>query len=106
MWNASLNSPGCRCGISRSAPTGTRRSPFPAEAPQGRRRVRVLVVGGGGREHALCWRLSQNPMVDRLFAAPGNAGIGEVGTLGPIRTSDVQGIADLAERESIDLTVV
>jgi phosphoribosylamine--glycine ligase len=68
--------------------------------------VRVLVVGGGGREHALCWRLSQNPIVDRLFAAPGNAGIGEVATLVPVAASNVQGIADLAEREAIDLTVV
>jgi phosphoribosylamine--glycine ligase len=68
--------------------------------------VRVLVVGGGGREHALCWRLSQNPSVDRLFAVPGNAGIAEVATLVSIPVADVQAIAEFAERESIDLTVV
>jgi phosphoribosylamine--glycine ligase len=68
--------------------------------------VRVLVVGGGGREHALCWRLSQSSEVDRLYAAPGNAGIAEVATVAPIAADDVVGIADLAERESIDLTVV
>ena len=68
--------------------------------------MRVLVVGGGGREHALCWRLSQNPAVDRLFAAPGNAGMAEVATLVPVAAADVGAIAEFAERESIDLTVV
>jgi phosphoribosylamine---glycine ligase len=68
--------------------------------------VRVLVVGGGGREHALCWKLSQSDAVDRLYAAPGNAGIAEVATLLPISASDVAGIVDFAERERVDLTVV
>jgi phosphoribosylamine--glycine ligase len=68
--------------------------------------VRVLVVGGGGREHALCWKLSQSDGVDRLYCAPGNAGIAELATLLPISASDVAGIADFAERESVDLTVV
>jgi phosphoribosylamine---glycine ligase len=68
--------------------------------------VRILVVGGGGREHALCWRLSQNPSVDRLFAAPGNAGIAEVATLLAMPADDVNSIAEFVERESIDLTVV
>jgi phosphoribosylamine---glycine ligase len=68
--------------------------------------VRVLVVGGGGREHALCWRLAQNPEVDRLYAAPGNAGIAELATLAPVSAADVPGIAEFAERESIDFTVV
>ena len=43
--------------------------------------MRILIVGGGGREHALCWRLGQSASVDRLYAAPGNAGIGELATL-------------------------
>jgi phosphoribosylamine--glycine ligase len=68
--------------------------------------MRVLVVGGGGREHALCWKLSQNPMMDRLYAAPGNAGIAELATLVPVSAGDVTGIVEFAERESIDLTVV
>jgi phosphoribosylamine--glycine ligase len=68
--------------------------------------VRVLVVGGGGREHAICWRLAQNPAVDRLYAAPGNAGIAELATLVPISAGDVDGLVEFAERESIDLTVV
>ena len=68
--------------------------------------MRVLVVGGGGREHALCDGLSQNPAIDRLYAAPGNAGIGQLATLVSIAAGDVQGLVDFAERESIDLTVV
>jgi len=68
--------------------------------------MRVLVVGQGGREHALVDRLARNPTVDRLFAAPGNAGVAELATCVPVASTDVQGLADLAERESIDLTVV
>jgi phosphoribosylamine---glycine ligase len=68
--------------------------------------VRILVVGGGGREHALCWRLAQNPAVDRVYAAPGNAGIAELATLVPVSAADVQGIVEFAERESVDFTVV
>jgi phosphoribosylamine--glycine ligase len=68
--------------------------------------MRVLVVGGGGREHALCWKLSQSAVVDRLFAAPGNGGIAEIATLVPVSAGDVTGIVDFADRESIDLTVV
>ena len=68
--------------------------------------MRILVVGGGGREHALCWALSQNPTVDRIYAAPGNAGIREVATLVPVSSGDVTGLVEFAERESIDLTVV
>jgi phosphoribosylamine---glycine ligase len=68
--------------------------------------MRVLVVGGGGREHALCWRLSQSSALDRLYAAPGNAGIAELATLVPVSAGDVTGIVEFAERETIDLTVV
>jgi phosphoribosylamine--glycine ligase len=64
------------------------------------------MVGGGGREHALCWKLSQSPALDRLYAAPGNAGIAELATLVPVSAGDVTGIVEFAERESIDLTVV
>ena len=68
--------------------------------------MRILVVGGGGREHALVWRLAQNPTVDRLFAAPGNAGIARDATCVDVRADDVEGLVELVERESIDLTVV
>jgi phosphoribosylamine---glycine ligase len=68
--------------------------------------MRILIVGGGGREHALCWRLGQSASVDRLYAAPGNAGIGELATLVHVSAGDIPGLVEFAERESIDLTVV
>ncbi|MGH2590856.1 MAG: phosphoribosylamine--glycine ligase, partial [Actinomycetota bacterium] len=68
--------------------------------------MRVLVVGGGAREHALVWRLSQNPTIDRMFAVPGNPGIGRDAHCVPIAIDDVPAIVDLVERERIDLTVV
>jgi phosphoribosylamine--glycine ligase len=68
--------------------------------------MRVLVVGGGAREHAIVSHLSRNPTVDRLFAAPGNAGIARDAACVGVPADDLDGIADLAERESIDLTVV
>ncbi|MFN2545313.1 MAG: phosphoribosylamine--glycine ligase [Actinomycetota bacterium] len=68
--------------------------------------MRVLIVGQGGREHAIASKLADNPTVEKLFAAPGNAGIAELATCEPIAAADVQGVADFAERESIDLTVV
>jgi phosphoribosylamine--glycine ligase len=68
--------------------------------------VNVLIVGQGGREHALAWSIARNPTVERLFAAPGNAGIAQVTTCEPIAAADVRGLAEFAEREAIDLTVV
>jgi len=69
--------------------------------------VKVLVVGGGGREHALCWRLAQDPTVTRVLAAPGNAGIARVAECFPgVAASDVDAIVDLVERHDVDLTVV
>jgi phosphoribosylamine--glycine ligase len=68
--------------------------------------MRILVVGQGAREHALAWKLAQNPSVERLFAAPGNAGIDELATCRPVAANDIPGILDLVEREGIDLTVV
>lgn len=68
--------------------------------------MRVLVVGGGGREHAIVWRLAQNPTIDRLYAAPGNAGIAREATCVDIAADDVKELVAFAEREGIDLTVV
>src|SRR4051812_38956560 len=68
--------------------------------------MKVLVVGQGGREHALAWKLAQNPTIDRLFASPGNAGIAETATCTPIAAADVPGLVEFAEREGIDLTIV
>lgn len=68
--------------------------------------MRVLVVGGGGREHALAWALARDPAVDALVAAPGNAGIEEVAWSVPVEAADLDGIVALVEAEAIDLTVV
>ncbi len=68
--------------------------------------MRVLVVGGGGREHALAWKIAGSPLVDELFCAPGNAGMAELGTCVDIKAEDLEGLAAFAERERIDLTVV
>ncbi len=68
--------------------------------------MRILVVGGGGREHALVWRLAQNATVERLLAAPGNAGIAREAACVPLRADDVPAVVDLVEREDVDLTVV
>src|SRR5215468_9619675 len=68
--------------------------------------MRVLVVGGGGREHALAWKLAQSPRVEALWCAPGNGGIAEVATCVPIAVDDVKGLARFAREHEIDLTVV
>jgi phosphoribosylamine--glycine ligase len=68
--------------------------------------LRVLLVGGGGREHALAWKLARSPRLGALYAAPGNPGIAQVAQCVPVRADDVRAVADLADRERIDLTVV
>jgi phosphoribosylamine--glycine ligase len=68
--------------------------------------LRVLLIGSGGREHALAWKLAQSPRLGTLYAAPGNPGIARVAECVSVRADDVPAIADLAERERIDLTVV
>lgn len=68
--------------------------------------MKILVVGAGGREHTIAWKLSQSPLVKKIYAAPGNAGIAELGDCVEISSEDIKGLADFAERNSIDLTVV
>jgi phosphoribosylamine--glycine ligase len=68
--------------------------------------MRVLVVGGGGREHALARKLAEEPEVSDVLCAPGNAGIAEVARLLPVNAGDVEGLAAAAIRERVDLTVV
>ncbi|HEY0593548.1 MAG TPA: phosphoribosylamine--glycine ligase [Thermoanaerobaculia bacterium] len=68
--------------------------------------MRVLIVGQGGREHALAWKLRQSPSVTEIYAAPGNAGMAEIAYCVPIGVADIIELADFAEKVKIDLTVV
>lgn len=68
--------------------------------------MRVLVVGGGGREHALLWKLRQSPRVAALYCAPGNAGTATVAANVALAAEDVDGLRDFAVRERIDCTIV
>ena len=68
--------------------------------------MRVLVVGQGAREHALCWKLKQSPLVREVYAAPGNAGIASVADCVPIGVADIVELADFAEQLKMDLTIV
>src|SRR5262245_19637850 len=69
-------------------------------------RVKVLLVGSGGREHALAWKLSRSPGLDELHAAPGNPGIAELGRCHPVRAEDGEGLLGLAGSLDADLVVV
>ncbi|MEY2193635.1 phosphoribosylamine--glycine ligase [Neobacillus sp. BF23-41] len=68
--------------------------------------MKVLVIGGGGREHAIVWKLSQSPKVTQIYCAPGNPGIAELATCVSIAVSDIEKLAAFAKMEQIDLTFV
>ncbi len=68
--------------------------------------MKVLVVGGGGREHALAWRLAKSPRVQMVFVAPGNAGTARALRIENLAITDIQALADFAQAEPIGLTVV
>lgn len=68
--------------------------------------MKILIVGGGGREHAIAWKLAQSPKVDKLYCAPGNAGIAEVAECVAVKADDVAGICSFAEKNKIDITVI
>ncbi|HBI27791.1 MAG TPA: phosphoribosylamine--glycine ligase, partial [Peptococcaceae bacterium] len=68
--------------------------------------MKVLVVGGGGREHTLVWKLNQSPRVDKIYCAPGNGGIAGDAKCVPLAADDITGLADFAQEHKIDLTVV
>ena len=68
--------------------------------------MKILVVGSGGREHALAWKISQSPLLTKLYCAPGNPGTMSIAENVPIPDSDIQGLADFGVAQGIDLTVV
>ena len=68
--------------------------------------LKVLVIGGGGREHALCWALRSSPQVEKVYCAPGNAGIAEIARQLDIKPTDTKRLIEFAHHEDIGLTVV
>ena len=68
--------------------------------------MKVLVVGGGGREHAICWKLAQSPRVTELYCAPGNGGISQIATCVPISATDVEGMVKWAKENAMDFVMV
>lgn len=68
--------------------------------------MRILVVGSGGREHTLVWKISQSKKVDKIFCAPGNGGIKELAGLVNIKADDIDGLLNFAKEKKVDLTVI
>ena len=68
--------------------------------------MKVLVIGSGGREHAICWKLAQSPKLKKLYAAPGNAGMAEIAEIVDISAKDQENLLKFCKRESVDLVVV
>ena len=68
--------------------------------------MRILVIGSGGREHALVWKISQSKLVDKIFCAPGNGGISQLAECIDIKSEDIDKLLDFARKEKIDLTIV
>jgi phosphoribosylamine---glycine ligase len=68
--------------------------------------MNILVIGSGGREHALVWKIKQSPLATQVFCAPGNAGIAEISELVPIKPTDTDALINFVKNNSIDLTVV
>ncbi|MDO4721561.1 MAG: phosphoribosylformylglycinamidine synthase [Peptostreptococcaceae bacterium] len=68
--------------------------------------MKILIIGGGAREHAIAYKLSRSGKVEKIYAAPGNAGIAELAELVPIKATEIEKLADFAEKHRVDLTVV
>ena len=68
--------------------------------------MKILVIGSGGREHAILWKLAQSPRVTQLLCAPGNAGTQQIATNHPVAAADLPALLALAKSEAVDLTIV
>lgn len=68
--------------------------------------MKVLIVGSGGREHAIAWSVSKSPKVDKIYCAPGNAGIAELAECVDIGAMEFEKLADFAQEKDIDLTII
>src|SRR3990167_6830007 len=68
--------------------------------------MRILVIGSGGREHALVWKIAQSKLADKIFCAPGNGGISKQAECIDIKAEDIPRLLEFAKREKMDLTVV
>ena len=68
--------------------------------------MKVLVVGGGGREHTIVWKISKSPKVDKIYCAPGNGGIAELAECVPVKATDIDGVVKFAKENKIDLVMV
>jgi len=68
--------------------------------------MNILVVGNGGREHAIVWKLSNSPRIRRIYCAPGNAGIAQIADIVDIKAEDIEGLVSYAKEKKIDLTIV
>jgi len=68
--------------------------------------MKVLIIGGGGREHALVWKIAQSPKVKKIYCAPGNAGIADLATCLPINSGDINKLLEFVKKEKIGLTIV
>ena len=68
--------------------------------------MKVLIVGSGGREHAIAWSVAKSPKVDKIYCAPGNAGISEYAECVDIGAMEFEKLADFAEQNSVDLTII
>ncbi|MCI8284969.1 MAG: phosphoribosylamine--glycine ligase [Firmicutes bacterium] len=68
--------------------------------------MKILIVGSGGREHAIAWKLARSKKVEKLYCAPGNAGIADIAECVPVKAEDIEGICGFAEENSIDMAVI
>ena len=68
--------------------------------------MKILVVGSGGREHAIIWKIAQSPKVDKIYCAPGNGGIADLAECVNVSATDIDGMVALAKEKAVDLVMV